>query len=377
LRGFVALLFVMLLVGPALGDEPMAEREADRKARFIWIPPSGYYGNWVFLLQGFYSGLDGIGVGAEVTRPFKVPLLSGYADSDIELEFRGRLYEQAHGEFEASADATFAQMRWSVRAQFEHSTRLREFWGVGPDTPSTGREKYRPRDMRTYVECMRNIEYLRIGLRLELHDYMYLTMEPDGLLENGDYLGVRSTGETAAGVGLTWDYDSTDDRYAPTKGWRLRGNVMGFDVYRKGESMFLNANIDARTYLSTSPKNVFALQFFAYGVNGTAPVWRYSAIGGRAHSRGYSRNRYLDQKLAAIQCEWRRHVYRQLGLQLFAGTAVVSPAWSKVQIRYQHPTVGAGVSLVIPQVSSLAIRGELAMGDDRDVHARLDLGLAF
>lgn len=380
------LLFLLLALPPlAVADEPAqpesegpgdAGVDTDAKSGFIWVPPSGFYGNWVFLLEAYYSGLDGFGIGAQAQRPFTVPLLSGYADSDIEFQVSGRIYEDFHGSLRATVDATFDEMRWSVRGNFDHSTRLREFWGVGNDLPDSNREEYRPRNLRTYFECLRNIDRLRIGIRLEFQDYQYLELKDGGLLDTGDYVGVRSTGESAAGIGLTWDYDGRDDRYAPTRGWRIRGNVMGFDVYRKGESMFLNSNVDVRTYLSTSPRNVFAFQWFAFGVHGTAPLWRYAAIGGREHTRGYSRNRYLDQKMTAIQGEWRRHLYRRVGLQIFAGTALVAPSWRRARIRNQHPTIGAGLSVVIPQVSSLAIRGDLAFGDE-SVHARLDLGLAF
>jgi outer membrane protein assembly factor BamA len=226
------------------------------------------------------------------------------------------------------------------------------------------------------VEGLRNIERLRIGLRFEAHDYGYLELADGGLLQSGEFIGVSASGETGAGAGLTWDYDSRDDRYAPTSGWRVRGKLMGFNLVTSGRSGFLSTSLDVRTYLSTSPRNVFALQAFTFDVNADAPIWRYAAIGGREHTRGYSRNRYLDQRLLAAQVEWRRHLYRRVGLQVFGGSALVSPSWGKLQVRYHRPTIGAGLSVVIPQVSNTAIRGDLAFGDE-SVHARLALGLAF
>lgn len=366
------LICAVLIAMPASAEEPGAEPSYG----FNWIPPSGYYGDWVFLLLGFYSGLDGLGLGAEVSHPFRIPGLARYRVSEVEAIFKGRVYEDLHGEFQATGDATFGDARWSVRAHFLHSTRLREFWGIGPDLPDSDREQYRPRNLRTYVELFRNIARFRAGLRVEFQDYQYLEREPGGLLENGDYDGVTATGENVGGVGLTMEYDSRDDRYTPTTGWRVSSSLMAFDAFRSGEDGFVNAFLDVRNYRSTSPRNVFALQYFLFGVNGRAPIWRYAVIGGREHTRGYSRNRYVDQKMMAVQVEWRRHLHRRLGLQVFTGSALVTPEWAKMQLRHHRPTFGAGLSLVIPQVSSIAIRGDLAVGDE-SLHGRIAIGLAF
>jgi len=131
-----------------------------------------------------------------------------------------------------------------------------------------------------------------------------------------------------------------------------------------------------RTYRAVSSKDVLAFQYFVFSVSDGAPVWRYAAIGGREHSRGYARNRYLDQHMMSAQLEWRRHIWWRLSGQLFAGSAIVAPGWSDFQVKRQHPTFGVGASLAIPEVNSVAIRGDLAWGDE-DVHGRLAIGLAF
>ena len=92
-----ALILLLGAAQPALSQDSAEESAPEPRYGFIWVPPSAWYDNWVFLLQGFYSGLDGFGLGVEATRPFEVPLLSKYADSDVELKFSGRLYEEMHG----------------------------------------------------------------------------------------------------------------------------------------------------------------------------------------------------------------------------------------------------------------------------------------
>ena len=74
MRGSLLLFLLLALPLLALADEPAPEESGDSgfagvdtaaKSGFIWVPPSGFYGNWVFLFEGYYSGLDGFGIGAQ------------------------------------------------------------------------------------------------------------------------------------------------------------------------------------------------------------------------------------------------------------------------------------------------------------------------
>ena len=38
-----------------------------------------------------------------------------------------------HGILEVAVDASFSEIAVEVRTHFLHSTRLSEFWGIGPD----------------------------------------------------------------------------------------------------------------------------------------------------------------------------------------------------------------------------------------------------
>ena len=85
---------------------------------------------------------------------------------------------------------------------------------------------------------------------------------------------------------------------------------------------------------------------------------------------------YLDQRMVAAQAEWRRPLFWRFDMQLFAGAATVARDWDGLSVRHLHPTFGAGLSLPIPQVSSVPVRGDLALGDE-SVHADLSIGFAF
>jgi hypothetical protein len=380
-RALESWVWVLPLALAGLGLGPAAAAAAEHRddfggVDFHWIPPSLHVNRWLFLLQAYYSSLDGIGIGVEADRILTVPVLSGLTHSEVEFIAKGRLYEQAHGEIQLRAETFFSGGRYAAVARFDHSTRLRQFWGVGPDLPHEDREEFRPRDLRVYLEVLRRFSGARVGPRIEMENYQYLRVEDGGLLETGDYPGVSAKGETILGVGLSSDYDSRDDRYHPSSGWWMSGLLMRFFRPGSDEEDFWSSYLDVRNYRKLSDTDVLALQFFSYGVDRGAPLWRYAAVGVGVHSRGYSRNRYLDYRMAATQAEWRRPLFWRLGMQVFGGLALVTPTWPQTRIDTIRPTLGAGLSVRIPQLTDVPIRGDLAIGDE-NLHGDLSIGFAF
>ena len=361
--------------GSQPASEPVVASEG-KPSGFIWIPPTVVYHDWVILLLAYYSGLDGIGAGFELSRPFRSPFLDDGVVDDSELLVKARVYEQMHGEIEVATENALFDGNWTMRTRVLYATRLREFWGVGPNIADTNKERFRPRDLSAYVEILRRIARFRVGLRVEAQDYQYLETKPDGLLDSGEYPGVTSTGMTILGAGLTVDIDYRNDRYNPSNGWWLQGYYIAFQSSNSSVGDFNNIYLEIRSYLSLTRVDVLALQLFTFSVNKGAPIWRYSSLGGRAHTRGYSRNRYLDRRMAAAQAEWRRPFFWRFDMSVFAGTALVGPTWSKFQWKHHRPTVGAGLYVRIPEVSSITIRGDLAMGDE-SLHANLSIGHSF
>ena len=213
--------------GSQPASEPVVASEG-KPSGFIWIPPTVVYHDWVILLLAYYSGLDGIGAGFELSRPFRSPFLDDGVVDDSELLVKARVYEQMHGEIEVATENALFDGNWTMRTRVLYATRLREFWGVGPNVADTNKERFRPRDLSAYVEILRRIARFRVGLRVEAQDYQYLETKPDGLLDSGEYPGVTSTGMTILGAGLTVDIDYRNDRYNPSNGWWLQGYYIAF-----------------------------------------------------------------------------------------------------------------------------------------------------
>ena len=121
---------------------------------------------------------------------------------------------------------------------------------------------------------------------------------------------------------------------------------------------------------------VLALQLFGYSAQGSeTPFWRYAALGGRAHSRGYRSGRYLGRTLLAFQGEYRMPPLWRFAPNVFAGLSDVAEGFDQIELSRMRPTVGAGIRTRLDASGKKWARVEAAYGQELRLYA--GLGVAF
>ena len=351
-------LAVSLAVGlgaPALVDVA----RADEVLR--WFPPRLKGGGVIAVPKAYYSRENDFGVGVQVVRPFRFPGADELADdSDVRLDARYNL--DGHGEVEFEGTTVFGAGQWSAKFKAGYDALALRFWGVGSDTPSEDEEVYRPQDTQVYLEVFRELvsPSFRVGVRAEWQDYRYLEVEPGGLLDTRPYPGTHH--DNVLGGGLVWEIDTRDNRYAPTRGLFAQGYWLWFGS-GGSDFEFSNVHADVRAYVDVGGDAVLALQGFTYALFGDAPIWRYGAVGGRAHSRGYRRARFLERRMGAVQAELRRPLFWRLDAVVFGGLANVARRYNTFKLANMRPTLGGGLRLHLQERRDLIIRGDLAVGE--------------
>lgn len=358
-------LVVLLL---ALVPASAAALEAD------FLPPRLDGAGLVLVPKAYHSSQDDFGLGLEVVRPFRTPLQDDLSvDSEFTLE--GRLHTTGHGSAAAVATVYFGRGTWFLKSKIEFETLARRFWGLGSDTPESNEEIFRPQHTRAYVELFhRVVDGLRVGGRIEWNDYRYLETEDGGLLDTQDYPGLCC--DNATGAGIVWEWDRRDNLYAPRSGVYAQGFALFFSEDMHGDFAFQNYHLDLRSYHDLGGGNVLALQAFTFALFGDAPIWRYAAVGGRPHSRGYQRGRFLDRRMAAVQAEWRRPLVGRLDGVVFGGLANAAPAYDDFKLGNMRPTLGGGLRLHATEDRDLLIRADLAFGEE-SIEGYLSFGHAF
>ena len=328
----------------------------------------------VLIPRVYHSSENDLGIGVQAVRPFRLPGATEFA-ADSELRIKGRLHTVGHGAAEARATLLFGDGRWSLVAKLVYDDLAQRYWGVGSDSPSSAEEIYRAQELRAYAEFACEVwPHLRLGLRAERQDYRYLDIEDGGLLDTTDAPSRHRN--DVVGAGPIWDYDTRDNRYAPGRGWWIQGYGLFFDDAVGSHFDFTNWYLDVRCYQTLPSRTVVALQFFGFSLLGDPPLWRYASLGGREHSRGYRRDRYLDQRMLAFQAELRRPIAGRAEGVVFAGLANVARRFDRIRLDTMRPTLGGGVRYRLREARDLVIRADLAFGED-SVRSYFGVGHAF
>jgi hypothetical protein len=339
------------------------------------FPPRLYARGVFYLPKASYSTESGIGAGGQLLYPFRFPgTLASTPASD--LMAAGRLTVKGQSSAEAVAQLNLPGDRYYIKTKFSFSNIAERFYGIGPATPSSNEEVYQPQNIDAYVEIFRKLfSSLKAGIRYEFETQKLLKVEPGGILDTQNLRGSNG-GQTILGLGLLLDWDTRNARYSPTSGVYCQGYALIFNDDIGSDQSFDNYNLDLRSYLSPIPGHVLASQFFVYASRGRVPYWKYAALGGRGHSRGYRKGRYLDRILVAFQEEYRYPLWWRFGLASFAGLADVGPEYGALQLEHMKPTIGTGIRLRIGSEHGVRARFDVAVGGGTP-RFYLDLDEAF
>ena len=255
----------------------------------------------------------------------------------------------------------YASHNLYLRTRATYSDLSYRFYGTGPSTPKSAEEVYRPQSTRAYAEIMRTaVSDIWLGARFEAENVSLMEVEDGGALARGEIRGTDASTVAGAGLVLEWDHRHPLDRL----GWKLQGFALWFDEELGSSHDFNNYNFDLRTYLDLGSEYELAGQFFIYSTRGDPPFWRYAALGGRAHTRGYRRGRYLDRTLIAFQQELRFPIAWRVRGVAFAGLGDIASRLTNMELDDMKPTVGGGVRLIMGDGEKARIRFDVALGGD-------------
>ncbi|MCA9726836.1 MAG: BamA/TamA family outer membrane protein [Candidatus Eisenbacteria bacterium] len=312
--------------------------EPDRLRLF---PPRLYYGGVFYLPKITYSKDRGVGGGAYIYYPFRLSGTSASIPASA-LRAHGRITLKGQALADFSSDFYFGNAPWRVGFKVAYSDLAERFYGIGPDTPAENKEVYRPQRLRTYLEVARPfVQHLSLGLRLEYENVLLRDLDPKGQLVRKEIKGTNR--QTVGALGILASWDGRDDASFPRRGIYIEGFYLPFNETLRGDFDFENHNLDVRVYFPMPGGNALANQFFYYAVRGEPPFWRYASLGGREHTRGYRKDRYLDRVLVAFQSELRFHLVSRLSGAAFAGLGDVAPSLSHLELEHMKPSVGGGL----------------------------------
>jgi len=263
-------------------------------------------------------------------------------------------------------------VRLELVGQFDQDT----FYGIGANTRARDAEDYRSESagfMPTYLQ--RVWRSLLVGGHAHLRRNRTDDLEPGGLLDTGDLLGVGSSWVVGAGPSLAWD--SRDSTFWPTRGGFHSAQVTFADEALGSTFDFTRSRIDLRQFMPIWLDHVLGLQARSVLARGDVPFYALAAPGGGRMHRGWYRGRHRDRNALAFQVEYRAPIWWRLGAVAFASTSQVAHEVGGLDFADSTFAGGGGIRFAVLPRDKVNMRLDVAYGDGESVRVYLQVPEAF
>lgn len=159
------------------------------------------------------------------------------------------------------------------------------------------------------------------------------------------------------------EIDSRDHEQFPRSGWLVKAKTI---LYRESAGSDFDAEvfeISANHYTPMREQDVLATRFMVKDTSSGIPFFLLSSFGGQTDLRGYPSGRYRDQKMYAVQTEYRWTLNDRWILTGFVGVGEVASKFSELGENFL-PAGGIGARYVLSAKHKVGLSADLAVGKD-------------
>lgn len=247
------------------------------------------------------------------------------------------------------------------------------FYGIG-NSSNNNTERYFLKYPRVRIALLKKVyPKFFIGVKYLYDNISLYNLDTAGLLIKRDIVG--SNGGVVSAGGLTSIYDSRDNIFFPSKGIYFESSIIIGDKKIGSDFNYVKATIDVSKFINFK-NNIFAFNFYSTYTSGLVPFYQMGVLGGANRMRGFYEGRYRDNQLLLFQTEYRRILYKQIGIVLFANAGQVASQWQLFNLTNTHYTYGAGLRIVLDKKQKINLRTDAAIGNAK-ILPYFTLGEAF
>lgn len=235
------------------------------------------------------------------------------------------------------------------------------WFGIGDRTTKGAQETFTPKGTEAKLTLQQRVAdawYVTGGAR---HLEQRIRFDTNGVLRTALVVGTAGGAITEWSAGLMTD--TRDNLFAPRDG---RWVQLSYARSMRGawsDYSYGTLRLDARSYRTIAGEHVVATQLQLTSVDGAAPFDQLALVGNSDIMRGYTRGRYRDRAMVAVQTEYRSPIRHRLGGVAFAGAGTVAPSFDAVGHRL-FPTYGAGLRFEIDHRQRTGVRADYGRGRD-------------
>ncbi|HVS98263.1 MAG TPA: BamA/TamA family outer membrane protein [Puia sp.] len=230
-------------------------------------------------------------------------------------------------------------------------------WGLGGNTPPSGKELIRYTAVRIYQNALKKISgkpflFGGIGYYMDYHINIRPMEDTLDLAKFARYSQGTAIHSNSFSSGMTFNllYDSRNNLLNPLPGWyynvifRINPRFLGSD------DLWYSLYGDVRKYISFNPRSQNVLAFWSYlwtTLGSNPPYLDLPAITWDAYQRsgrGFYPARYMGKTLWDLEAEYRRSITPDelLGFVVFGNMNAVSEPGTG-EFAYLHAAAGAGL----------------------------------
>ena len=250
---------------------------------------------------------------------------------------------------------------YQLYGELSYSRYNYNFYGVGNDQPKSYVERYGVEFPRLRLTALKKVaNHFYAGLRYAYDKFSLFDLATNGQLIKKDIPG--SKGGVVSGFGAVLLYDSRDYIFNPSKGCWGELVVYRDDPHTGSSFNYTRITLDFSKYLSYK-KNTLALNAYSLYSNADLPFFQMALLGGPKRMRGFYEGRYRDNNALVFQAEYRRKLFWQLGMTLFADAGQVAPRYTAFNNQNWRYTYGAGLRCMLDKTQRINLRVDFAVGN--------------
>lgn len=255
-----------------------------------------------------------------------------------------------------------ARNNYLVKLGFALNKFPENFYGIGNKTTEANAETITYNVIKTDLSLLKKIQKNFYG-GIHYNYANYFNVYANNLASHVlDFL-TGGDGSIQSGLGVELLLDSRDNINYSTKGWFALFDVTWNNTKFKSSTNYFAIDADIRKYHKLSSGAVLALQGIVKIKEGEVPFTQLSYLGGGNIMRGFYAGRFRDKDLVALQAEYRRHLWRNWGYVLFAGTGKVSSEWDQINGNDLQQSLGFGFRRSISKQNKVNLRLDFGFGN--------------
>lgn len=253
----------------------------------------------------------------------------------------------------ASFDVWFDKNKYNLNGEIGYYKYFYYFHGIGNGTRFE--ESYNVNFPRLRLNLERKlVGKIYGGIKYVYDNFNITRLDSTGVIYGQKLIG--NEGGNISGLGLSFRYDTRKNTFYPTQGYQIRANSTLYNSSFLSDYNYLVSEVDAIRYFDFKRDRVLATYVYGRFIQGNAPFFHISSIGGNKKMRGYYQGYYRDKQLLGWQVEYRTPVWWRFGLVAFAGNAVVAPTIDKFALKNIRTTAGGGLRFLLDKERKINLR---------------------